>query len=101
MAKLWNGVRGSKVISKHMYQFHWSVPFTGVPPELQIWHGIGELEIKTHNFYMHFLFKQTYIQIINIFHYLNLFVNYTEKENGVDKICVNKLIRNWTNQLYK
>ena len=50
---------------------------------------------------MHFLFKQTYIQIITIFHFLNLFVYYTEKKNGVDKICVNTLIRNWTNQLYK
>ena len=29
---------------------------------------------------MHFLFKQTYIQIINIFHYLNLFV-YSESES--------------------
>ena len=80
----WNGFRGSKIVSKRMYQFHWSVPLTGVPPGLQIWYGIGELESKTHNFCMHFLFKQTYIQIMNIFHYLNLFVYYTEK-NGVDK----------------
>ena len=64
-------------------------------PGLQIWHGTRELESKTHNFYMHFLFKQTYIQIINSFHYLNLFVYYTEEKNVVDKICVNTLIRKW------
>ena len=38
--------------------------------------------------------KQTYIQIITIFHYPNLFVYYTEK-NGVDQTCVNTLNRNW------
>ena len=42
--------------------------------------SLGELESKTHNFYMHFLFKQTYIQIMNIFYYPNLFVYYTEKK---------------------
>ena len=47
---------------------------------------------------MHFLFKQTYIQITNVFHCL--FVYYTDK-NGVDKIYINTLIRNGTNQLYK
>ena len=70
--------------------------YPGPTPGLQTWHDLGELERKTHNFYMHFLFRQTYIQIINIFHCPNLFVYYIER-SGVDKICVNTLIRNWEN----
>ena len=89
----WNGARESKIVSKHMYQFHWLVSLTGVPG-LQIWHGHGELESKTHTFYIHFLFKHTYIQTV----YLSLpqFLCLLHwKKNGVDKICVNTLFRNW------
>ena len=39
----WDGVRGSKIVPKHMHQFHLSVALTGVPTGLQIWHGLDEL----------------------------------------------------------
>ena len=93
----WNGIRGSKIVYPNTCtSLLVSIPHRNTPG-LQIRHGLGVLESKTHNFYMHFLFKQTYIQIINIFHCLNLFVYYIGK-NGVENIFVNTLIRNYTSE---
>ena len=81
----WNGVRGSNIVSKHMY--------IGQDPSLEYSPGCryglasGSLKEKHTNFYMHTRFKQTYIQIINIFHYLSFFVCYTGKQWCWQNLC--------------
>ena len=76
----WNEVKGFKIVYPNTCASFIGQYPSSEYPGLQKWHGLGVLESKTHNFYMHFLFKQTYIQIINIFHYLSLFVYYIGKK---------------------